>query len=316
MLALVALAFSACKKIKTTEPLGDQGQTLVKILGAGNPYEVISDPINFVSTPYTLTKGVVDIRRDVPNNFELNRTMTIVIKDDTAAVHAADPSYEILPAAWYTLTTSDNVTKVGGSGGTFTFTMKPGEFAKQIYINIPNATLLDPSKLYGLGFTIASADADAKYTDARTLVVQVGAKNAYDGIYTIVGGNVQRYTAGVPEAITPGGLNGPIAGNPDVIMATIGAFTCAIPPVSTTGGLFWAFGAGSMVAGVDGIQVTVDPSTNKTTGISLGNASFSNWAGKPNFYDPATKTFNMAWRWNPTGNTREYELVMKYKGPR
>jgi hypothetical protein len=71
-----------------------------------------------------------------------------------------------------------------------------------------------------------------------------------------------------------------------------------------------------MVAGVDGIRVTVDPVTNLTTSLSLGNATFGNWAGNPNFYDPATKTFNLAFRWNPTAATREYLVVMKFKAPR
>ncbi len=317
LLAIAAFSFSACKKIKTAEPMGDAGQTLVKMLGGGSPFAVIEDPINFVSTPFTLTKGVIDIRRDVPNNTELNRIMTVVVKDDLAAVAAADPTYIPMPAAWYTLTTSDNVAKVGGSGGTWTFSFKAGEFAKQIYINIPNATLLNPAAKYALGFTITSADAGGIITASKTVVVVIGAKNAYDGIWSYVSGFVQRYNGpGPTNPICCDGLTGPLGPtNPDVIFATVGANTVEIPPAGTAGTWTWSGGV-SGVAGIDGFRITVDPVTNLVSESSSVNLTLTKWAGHTNSYSPGTKTFTMAWTWNPVTTTREYEVVMKYKGPR
>ncbi|HMI79481.1 MAG TPA: hypothetical protein VK484_11860, partial [Ferruginibacter sp.] len=222
------------------------------------------------------------------------------------------------PPAWYTLE-MDGV-KTGGQGGTFTFTFKPGEFAKQIYVIIPNATLLDPSALYGLGFTITSADAGGIITQ-KSVVVEIGAKNAYDGIYSYVSGFVQRYTApGVPEV---GLLNGPLGPlNADIIMATIGANTVEIPPAGQAGSLTWSYNTMPLqgVAGIDGLKLTVDPVTNLVNAVSTGyatsNATFGNWLGHTNSYAPGTKTFTLAWRWNPATTTREYEVVLKYKGPR
>ncbi|MBX2920462.1 MAG: hypothetical protein KF741_14595, partial [Ferruginibacter sp.] len=74
ILTIAAFTFSACKKISTPEPMGDAGQTIVKILNGGvaSDPSVISEAISFVNTPYTLSKAVVDIRRDVPNNGALN----------------------------------------------------------------------------------------------------------------------------------------------------------------------------------------------------------------------------------------------------
>jgi hypothetical protein len=70
------------------------------------------------------------------------------------------------------------------------------------------------------------------------------------------------------------------------------------------------------VAGIDGLTVFVDPVTKLVNMTSVQNLTLTNWAGKPNDYNPATKTFRISMRWNPTGNTREYEIVLKYKGPR
>lgn len=310
VIAGLVMVFGACKKVKVAEPMGDAGTTLIKIIDGGTPAGITPAPIDFVPTPTKIL--AVQLRRDVPNNTELNKTMIVTVKDDTAAVTAAGHGYLHLPTAWYTLD-FDGV-KTGGQGGTFTFTFKPGEYAKEIYVIVPNATLLDPSKLYGLGFTIMTADAGGVISAQKSVIVEIEAKNAYDGIYSVEAGNVQRYTApNVPEV---GPLNGSLVGNPDIILATVSANACAIPPVSTLGGLFWAFGSNSMVAGIDGLKVTVDPSTNLVTMTSAANATLSNWAGHTNNYTPGTKVFNLAFRWNPTANVREYEVVLKYKGPR
>ena len=182
-IAIFALIFTACKKTKLSSPMGDAGQTLVKIINGGTPASVSKMPVDFVPIPTQLL--VVELRRDIPNETELNKTMIVTVKDDTAAVRAANPNYIQLPTAWYTL--QINGVKTGGQGGTFTFTFKPGEFSKEIYVTIPNATLFNPSSLYGLGFTILTADANGKISTQKSVVVEIGAKNNYDGIYAVTG---------------------------------------------------------------------------------------------------------------------------------
>ena len=182
ILAVGALVFSACKKDKLASPMGDAGQTLVKIINGGTPASIVKKPVDFVPTPSTVL--AVELRRDIPNETELNKTMIVTIKDDTAAVRAANPAYIQMPTAWYTLQ-MDGV-KTGGQGGTITFTFKPGEFSKEIYVTIPNATLMNPSSLYGLGFTITTADAGSKISTQKSVVIEIGAKNNWDGVYSNV----------------------------------------------------------------------------------------------------------------------------------
>jgi hypothetical protein len=309
--AMFSLIFTACDKANVATPMGDAGQTLVKILGGGTPAAIAKKPIDFVATPFTMVG--VELRRDVVSEAELAKTMVITVKDDTAAVTAA--GYLKFPPAWHSVTIANGV-KAGGEGGTWTVTFNPGEFSKTVYITIPNATLLNPSALYGLGFTILTSDAGSKLSTQKSAIVEIGAKNPYDGIYSVVSGLVTRYTApGVPAGDA---ISGSLAGNPDVYMITTGAYRCNIPPVSTPGGLYWANAAvnNSMVAGIDGTSATVDPATNLVTMASAGNATLTNWAGKTNNYVPSTKTFNLAFRWNPTSNVREYEIELKFKAPR
>lgn len=186
LLALAALVIiaSSCEKVKSVTPTTTEGKTYVKILKGGdaNPAPVVKNPIDFVPTPAQLL--VVDLRREIPTAAELNKTVNVTIKDDTAAVRAANSAYLQMPIAWYTIQ-GDGV-KTGGQGGTYSFTFKPGEYAKQIYVTIPDATVLNPSALYGLGFTITSADGGVTVRE-KSVVIEIGAKNAYDGVYAVTG---------------------------------------------------------------------------------------------------------------------------------
>ncbi|HMK26363.1 MAG TPA: hypothetical protein VK483_10060, partial [Chitinophagaceae bacterium] len=74
--------------------------------------------------------------------------------------------------------------------------------------------------------------------------------------------------------------------------------------------------------------------TNNTTEFSTGaNTTMQNFGGfnatvlpagiagpygppAVNKYDPATKTFHVAFEWNPTTTTRRIEAILKYKKPR
>lgn len=307
-LALVSVLFASCDKKDEVDLIGDRGQTIVKVIDGGTPGKK-AIAIDFVNTPTTFIAA--DIRRDVPNSTELNKTATVVIQEDTAAVRAA--GFAHLPTAWYTLQSGAGVTKTGGQGGTYTVTFAPGQFAVPIIITIPNATLLDPSTIYGLAFKIISTD-QGRVATSNVLITSVGAKNSYDGIYEVVSGTVTRYAN--PTTPLNDVLSGPLAGNPDIKLITTGAYTVAVPPAGSPGAFYWAAGTNSQVAGIDGVRITVDPATNLVTMLSLGNATLTNWPGKENRYDPATRTFYLNFHWNPAANKREYSVILKYKGPR
>ena len=176
----------SCDKVDTPEPLGDDGQTVVKLVGGGDPGSRLVS-VDFAPVPVTIVAA--DLRRDVPNTAEMNRTMNVTIKDDTAALRAYNPDLVYLPSSFYTI---DPATpKVGGDGGTFNITLNPGELAKPIRITIPDATVMDVSTKYGLAFTITGADADGVISYARTIVVEIGAKNKYDGRYLLKGNHTR-----------------------------------------------------------------------------------------------------------------------------
>lgn len=307
-LAMVALVFTACDKVNVQKSIGDAGKTKLKIIGGATETAptVVSYGIDFVNAPKTLL--MADIRRDVANESDLNKTMTVVIKDDVAAIAAVDPTLVYLPAAWYTIA-STGTPRTGGVGGVFTLTYAPGEFAKQISITIPNATVMDPSTKYALGFTITSADQNGVITEQRSVVVTVGAKNAYDGIY-VVTGNFQHPTYG-PGAGQPFGFASD-GGLLEVALVTTGANTVSrlgVTPAGDIGdydGFIFFLTAALGGPGYTGFSnvfpaYSVNPATNVVTVYALpGSANSVTWNNYTSTYNPGTKRFDMSFGYNGT----------------
>lgn len=322
ILTIAAFSFSACKKITTPEPMGDRGQTIVKILNGGVAPApgLISEAISFVNVPYTLEKALVDIRRDVPNNSALNSTTVITVKDDTSAITnyntANGTSLLQLPTAWYTVVPAAGIVKTGGQGGNFSVTFAPGEFAKQIEINIPDATVLNPSNLYALAFTITTIDATGKISQAsNSVILQIGAKNNFDGVYKDDFCNYH-----------PSSNPGYTCSTTVVHLITTGANACKIYwPLAGAFGQPSVLGGNLSYFGVQEPEYTVNPATNAVTvqNVAAGASTFYNMAaGFNSHYDPPSKTFYVKFGYNNPGGvfdpaaTREWTVTLKYTGPR
>jgi Domain of unknown function (DUF1735) len=186
-LSVGVLLFSSCDKGEQIDPIGDGGQTIVKIVDPSGEGK-IGINIGVVTTPQVL--NMVDVRRDVPNEAQLNRTMTVIVEDAPGAVSDYNAqhgsNFEAIPAGQYTIDPANP--KVGNN---YTVTFNPGEFAKPIKFTIPNATLLDLNKQYAFGFRLKSADADGKISaEFKTIVVEVGPINKWDGVYRVTGSMV------------------------------------------------------------------------------------------------------------------------------
>jgi hypothetical protein len=280
VMATFSLIFTACDKAKVATPLGDKGQTLVKIINGGTPAAVAQRPVDFVATPTTIL--AIELRRDIPSETELNKTMIVTVKDDTAAVRAANPGYLRMPASWFSITA--DAVKPTVVGGNYTFTFKPGEFSKELYITVPNATLLDPSSLYGFGFTITTADANGKISTQKSVVVEIGAKNNYDGVYAVTGPLVDDLNADLTQ------WNKPTFADPfpqanggawELHLITSGAASCTMFDNTIWGDKFHPLNVvssgGNSGYGTFALIVNFNPANNAISSVT-------------NFYAPAANT--------------------------
>lgn len=301
-LFVLATFFASCIKGEV-DPIGDAGTPMVNFSESPSRVQYFA--------PFEDSKLVdlVTIRRDEIRSSDVDQSYTLTIVADAAALDAYneehDTHFEALPDSIYTLVAGKGV--VAKEAGVYEVTFQPGVTAIPLTVNI-DGSKWDVSKTYGFYFVFKDLNGKTIKSDQGEALAAVAIINEWDGIYTVEDGNVQRYTApGVP---TTDDLNGSMAGNSDVELATINTTTVEIH------GLQWAANGGG-IGGIDNLQIVIDPATNNVTMKCLGNATLRNIAGQENSYDPVSRTFTLNFEWNPTANKREItNLVLKYSEPR
>jgi hypothetical protein len=318
--ALTGLLFSSCDKVELAKPLGDRGQTIVKLITSpndnGSNYNL--QTIEVKSTPQNL--DVIEVRRDVPNETELNKTLVVSIKEDPTAIinynNINGTGLVPFPAGSYTVDPANP-----RSGGEYKVTFQPGEFAKKIRIIIPNASTLDLSQQYALGFTIVVAvtGADGRVSfENRTAVVEIGLKNRWDGHYKVTGTMVDLTTASITGSYPFEADLETFSANEVLLYHTGSPFTGYYHPI-LSGGSGSAYG--------NFVPVFVfDPATNKVIDVYNGYGQHvlpQDRSGQldptgVNSYDPATKTLKVSYYMLQPGTTirTTFNEVFTYLGPR
>lgn len=199
-------------------------------------------------------------------------------------------SLEVLPANLFTLPNGLNVT--------IPIALKDAILKLKV-----NPSLLDPSKLYALVFTISNLD-KAGYVISGNFkkdFVTIAVKNPYDGIYDFKG-YILRNSAGGPLFPQTGNFTGL-----ENTLITLDANSVTFKQV-------WANNTG--VGGIDGLKLSVDPATNNVTCSSTANATLVNEPTYNNHYDPATKTFYISFLWGTFPNNRAATDTLTFNRPR
>ena len=292
---LMVLFLFGCEKPEIPEQASGKGSTIVRMPPESGFRQVA---IDLVSTAQTF--ALVDVYRDPPSETALNSTTQVVITEDVTVVDqynaAHNTNYTVLPASAFTIDQSNPRT-----GNEYMLTFNPGEFYKQLKIVVPDATVLDPNKKYALGFKVTAVDNKGIISASQNqVIVEVGLKNKWDGIYTVTGGLVDLTTATITS-------NYPLTWE----LRTTGSNTLSIFDKSqgTQTHLILSGGSPSQY-GSFGLNITIDPATNKITGIvnSYGQPSGNGRSAAldptgVNAYDPATKTFRIKYFMLQPGTT-------------
>lgn len=165
--------------IPEQQTMGDAGQTLIKLFPAG--FKLV--PFNAASTAQN---GVMfEVRRDVNSAATLNSSSTVVLQKDDALLTAYnnENETEYIPLPTSLATT----TPAAAADGKLTLEFAAGEFSKAIIVNVPDATKFDFSKQYAVAYKLVSVTGTGVLSEAvdKEVVVQVGVKNKYDGVYEV-----------------------------------------------------------------------------------------------------------------------------------
>ena len=258
-----------------------------------------------------ITVEILEVRRDATSPADLNRVQTVKIaKSNSVLSDLSGAAVTELPRDLYQ-SHPDNPF----DGQFWTITFKPGEFVQHLKINLKTIDLVTLGRV-GLGFQLASADNGAVLSaDQNQVAVEIGAKNQWDGVYRV------KYRLFHPT--NPG-----ITGNgtiPEWDFLTSGPtsidwdFATVFINFPTNGLTYFGDATGPSLQ----VRMTVNPDNT----VSLTNVGSQAVAlafpplvvppGVTNRYDPATKTFYVAYTWTPAGaGTREKYDTLTYIRPR
>ena len=310
-ISFLGLIMASC--VPKQETMGDAGQTLIKMVKTSSDgYYMYA--IGAVSTSQKFL--VLDVRKNAANSTDLN-TQTVVTLQfdgaDTAMLKAYNNTYGTnfvpFPAGTYSFDPAI-------AAGKITLTFAPGDFAKPIYLTIPNALLLDMSKAYGFCIKATMTGA-GKWSETTndTILIQAMPKNKYDGLYLLKGAhnrvpynfpyltNMELRTTGAssvaffwPGPEGPNDFGHPIGTGPD--------------PVND---MSWY---GNTIAPV----IVFDPVTDfvsdvYNTGGPTVITKFTGAGSNANLYDAATKTIYVSWNYN-NNPLRAFIDTLTYTGVR
>lgn len=277
---------------------GESGTTWVRFLNKG-----AKAPLNeLFFTPFTDVKTIAlwDLKREAHSNSSLNSTLTATLEADQAAIDAYNTEhntdFDLLPESIYTVDAPGYTKTATG----FTVNYGSGEFSKPFNIKL-NGSQYDLSKKYAIAFKITTITGDGqltKVTGEKTIMVTIGIKNKYDGVYELTGYH-NRAPYNFPFKQT-------------VELRTLDATSVSVywPAVNSLG---HPIGTGPDIendynwyGAAIAPAFTFDLSTDKVTGAyNLGGATVISLYGAAdgsdaleNSYDPSSKTIKVSWKYS------------------
>lgn len=304
LFASVSLFFLvSCEKVQDVNATKSKEKTLVDLPEAANGAKNVS--LDLVNS--NVTVELIEVRRNTVNENALNSTQVVKIAlSNTAITELIGDGVVELPRNLYT-SHADNPY----DGQYWTITFKPGEFIKTLKIVLNPTSLLTAGRV-GLGFAIAEAAGCEISTEKKQMAVELGAKNAWDGVYRV------RYRLVHPN--TSIGGTGTVAewDFPSSGPRSIDWDFATVFTNFTTGGITYfgdASGPSLQVRMTVNNDNTITLSNIGSRAVPLGFPALVPIAGANNRYDPATKTIYAAYQWAGTPTREKYD-TLTYLRPR
>lgn len=301
----ISLIISCEKGEEPFPPVVNNEKNVVLLPDGGNLVTKALEISNSV-----VTYDILKIDRNTTNAGELNKVQVVKIqKSNSILSEFSGADVKELPRDYYQ-TSPDNPF----DGEFWTVTFQPGETTKYLKLSMRTLDITSLGRV-GLGFQLAGADNAHISTTKNQVAVEISAKNKWDGVYSI------RYRLFHPTNTNITGVgtisewefpsSGPISVDWDVATVFL--------DFSSGGLTYFGDAAGPSLQ----VRMTVNPDNT----VSLTNVGSRAAAlafpplvvppGVTNRYDPATKTFYVAYTWTPAGSgTREKYDTITYVRPR
>lgn len=240
--------------------------------------------IDNVSTSQTLDDLMIALETDQP----ATQDVTVTLQIDSNIVKAVDTNLTILPEGSYTSTLS--------------VTIPAGQNNVRAPIVIPNATVLDLTKTYGLGYRIVSVSpSDYQIaTNLSRLVVSIAIKNEWDGVYLMKGYALR---------LNDPGLTGNFSGV-EMELITAGASAVDFAELAK-----WGDGQSGIAIGPP--RLTIDKSVGNPFPVTISSSGGAyNAPGYSSRYDSTIRTFYISFSWGAGPAARLATDTLEYLRPR
>jgi hypothetical protein len=250
---------------------------------------------SFVFAPSAELEQIISFSGPNDNNEDITLTLAVdpvALEEYNRQMHDElhGQTYDLMPADNYDLETTTVTIPKGQTKTSLTITVYPEKF--------------DFARNFAIPLRIVSASSGVLSAHNSTVILAVGVRNNYDGIYEIIGGNIQRNSATGPDPV----LSGDYVPGLTLNATTLSSNQIAFQP-------YWKDGSG--IGGIDGTFATINESTNAVTMASATNATLKNIPGAINVYDPATRTFTLNFDWGAAPSNRVITgLQLRWIGPR
>jgi hypothetical protein len=302
LLAAVLITGTGCLKDKGFEDQKygiqvSETKAVALIQTASSP---LMTSITGQDAPVTIDGPVVTL--ETPNRAPGDVKLKLAYDD--ALVTAA--GFEPLPAGSYSTTLDVTIPK-------------DSLFVDDLVVTIENSDQLDPDKIYGIGFRIASAEGGYQVAkNMSTVVIGIAIKNKYDGIYQLDG-------AFYHPTSSPG--YDPFTIEVELHTTSPNAVKLYVPGHDLDGYYGPGMFGGELSAfGAQEPEITIDPAINTATvqnGFDGAVTFYTMAPGYNSHYDPATKKIFVKYGYNylpgpvfdPTRN-REWTYEFTYLRPR
>jgi Domain of unknown function (DUF4361)/Domain of unknown function (DUF1735) len=259
----VGMLITSCIKEDINEGITNTEQTIVKLpQGASEIYIAAFDAV-----PGEINAAVLEVRRDVKTEADLNKSQTIRIERAPTLIADYNAAHSTGYEEFSAFSSSDE-SPFDGQGWSVAF--NPGEFMKQVKIKFDPGTI-DLSKQYAIGFRIADAAGSAISAGNNEALGAIAIKNAYHGTYQAAG--VFHHPTAGDRAI-----------DEQKELVTSGANSVSAP-LGDLGGAGY------------GMNLTVNPD-NTVTITPLGATPNIDQHWGANYYDPATESFHLHYSYN------------------
>ena len=278
--APLAILLSSCLKTHNSKDVINDSGSIVSVIQEVGQYGAVK-AISINALPATETVDLITLKFYAPRDVKPGGDITVHLVKNDALVTAQ--GLTIPPANGVTISSLDVV-----------IPKATGEAKLTAVINKNNLNL---TTTYGLGFVLQSASEGVVSPIDKQIVVQIGLKNAYDGIYKTRG-----YTLRSGDPNLTGNFS-----NVEFGLVTAGVYVNDFDRLQV-------WGDGQTGVGIGPPRLTVDPATNNVTITSSGGGY--NYPGYSSRYDPATKTFYLGFTWGAGPSARAAFDTMVYNRPR